>query len=111
MAKLTLLAMAKQACGEAGLPMPSSLMTTDVTATQLLALANREGRDCARAANGAGGWQALRKEYTFNVQSTGIIPNCSYTAGSNLITIGTPPTQAPQVGWPLRIMSIQVRLR
>jgi hypothetical protein len=41
----------------------------------------------------------LRKEYTFNVQSTGIIPLCSYTKGSNVITIGTPPTQAPQVGW------------
>ena len=100
MAKLTLLQMVTQACGEMGVPAPQTMSSaSDLSAIQLLALANREGRECARSANSAGGWQELRKEYTFNVQSTGIIPLCSYTKGSNVITIGTPPTQAPQVGW------------
>ena len=92
--------MVTQACGELGIAAPvTTVSATDLNAIQFLALANREGRECARAANSAGGWQELRKEYTFNVQSTGIIPNCSYTKNSNIITIGTPPTQAPQVGW------------
>ena len=100
MAKLTLLQMVTQACGEMGINAPLSVVAAgDSNSVQLLALANREGRECSRAANSAGGWQELRKEYTFNVQSTGIIPLCSYTKGSNVITIGTPPTQAPQVGW------------
>ena len=100
MAKKTLLQLVTSACGELGLSAPATLSSaSDLNAIQLLALANREGRECARAANSAGGWQELRKEYTFNVQSTGIIPLCSYTKGSNVITIGTPPTQAPQVGW------------
>ena len=100
MAKMTLLQMVQQACGEMGLPAPSTLaLKSDTNAVQLLALANREGRECSQAANSAGGWQALRGEYTFQVQSTGIIPNCSFTKGSNVVTIGTPPTQAPQLGW------------
>ena len=100
MAKMTLLQMVQQACGEMGLAAPQTMSSNaDLSAIQLLALANREGRECARSPSSAGGWQELRKEYTFNVQSTGMIPLCSYTAGSNVITIGTPPTQAPQVGW------------
>lgn len=100
MAKLTLLQMVQTAMGELGLPSPTSMTNTnDLNAVQLLAIANREGQECARAAGSAGGWQELRQEYTFNVQSTGIITGCSYAKGSSVITIGTPPTQAPQVGW------------
>lgn len=100
MAKKTLLQMVKQACGEIGIASPLSLQNpNDQNAVQLLALANREGTECAQAANSAGGWQELRAEYTFNVQSTGIIPGCSYAKGSNVITIGTPPISPPQVGW------------
>ena len=100
MAKMTLLQMVTQACGEMGIGAPGSLQaSSNTSAIQLLALANREGRECARGANSAGGWQELRNEYTFNVQSTGIVPGCSYAQGGNVITIGTPPMQAPQVGW------------
>ena len=92
--------MVSAACAELGLPAPASTVSTaDTNAVQFLALANREGKECSKAAGPAGGWQELRAEYTFNVQSTGIIPNCSYTSGSYTINIGTPPTQAPQVGW------------
>ena len=100
MAKMTLLAMAQMAMGEMGQPQPSTLFNAaDNTAAQLLSLANREGREAARMQNGNGGWQELRKENTWVVQSTGMIPSCSYTLNSNVITIGTPATQAPQVGW------------
>ena len=100
MAKLSLLTMVQTACAEMGLPQPVSMTNaSDTLAVQMLALANREVQDCIRLGGQAGGWQELRAQYTFNVQSTGLITNCSYTAGSNVITIGTPATQAPQVGW------------
>ena len=102
MAHLPLLTLVQSACGEMGIPAPSAVAgNTDATAQQMLALAHREGKECIQAANQAGGWQFLRKENLFQVQSTGIIPGCSFTVGSNVITIGTPPTQAPQVGWVL----------
>jgi len=102
MAKMSLLAMVQQACGELGLAQPLSVVdSNDAIAVQMLALASREGRECARKPGPVGGWPILRVENVFQVQSTGIIPNCSYTLGSNVITIGTPPTQAPQVGWVL----------
>jgi hypothetical protein len=99
-AKKTILTMVNDACSELGLDtVVSTTNAADLTATQLLALANREGKETSKRSTSAWGWQELRKEYTFNVQSTGIIPNCSFTTGSNVITIGTPPTQAPQIGW------------
>lgn len=102
MAKMTLLQMVQQACGELGVPQPNSVAdTTNAIAVQMLSLANREGRECARAEGSAGGWPILRQENVWQVQSTGMIPGCSFTQGSNVITIGTPPTQAPQVGWVL----------
>lgn len=102
MAKMTLLQMATQACGEMGFTPPSTLATTtDPTALLLLSLANREGLQCSKRPSSVGGWQELRQEYTFQTQTTGMIPACSYTKGNNVITIGTPPTQAPQVGWVL----------
>lgn len=102
MAKMTLLQMVQQACGELGIPQPISVQdTNDLTAVQMLALSTREGRECARRAGPVGGWPVLRFESTFQVQSTGMIPGCSYTASSNVITIGTPATQAPQIGWVL----------
>lgn len=89
-------------CDEVGLPRPASITTSsDQTARQMLALANREGFEISQRSSGLGSWNELRKEYTFQVQSTGVIPNCTITQGSNIITIGTPPTQAPQVGWVL----------
>lgn len=62
----TLLALVQQACSEINIPQPSSLVSsTDDQAIQLLALANREGKDFSHLANKNGGWQELYKEYTF----------------------------------------------
>jgi hypothetical protein len=99
-AKRTLVQLVGDALGEMGLPVLASVVGSgNATAVQMLALANRDAKETIRLGGQAGGWQELRKQYTFNVQSTGMIPGCSYTAGSNTITIGTPATQAPQVGW------------
>lgn len=100
MAHLTLAQMVQQACDELGVPRPVVVAnSTDQTARQLLAYAIREGQELAARSSSNQGWPILRGEYTFTVQSTGLIPNCSYTSGSNIVTIGTPPAQAPQVGW------------
>ena len=102
MPKLTLLQMVTAALGEQGLPAPVSVANSqDATAVQMLALANREGREARAYENGSGGWQLLRKENVFQVQSTGLVPGCTFTKSSNIITIGTPAVQAPLVGWVL----------
>jgi len=101
-AKQSLLQMTQAACGEMGLPLPVSVVdSTNLIAVQLLALANREAKEAMRRSDAAGGWQVMRKENVFQVQSTGLVPNCSFTKGSNVITIGVPATQAPQIGWVL----------
>jgi len=97
--KLTLLQMVQQACSEVGLSIPFTIFgNSDQQVIQLLSLAQREGYETYKMATRDYGWQALRREYTFPVQSTGLM-FVSYTAGSALITITTPGTQPPQVGW------------
>jgi hypothetical protein len=97
--KLTLLQMIQQACGELGLIQPSTIFgNSDQQIVQLLSLAQREGYETYKMSTKDYGWQTLRAEYLFNVQSTGI-QNVSYAQGSNLITWITPPAIQPAVGW------------
>jgi hypothetical protein len=66
----TLLQLVQQACSEINIPQPQSLISsTDDQSIQLLALANREGKDFSQLANKNGGWQELYKEYTFLTQA------------------------------------------
>lgn len=61
----TLLQMMQDVCNEVGIPMPSAVVTaTDQQVRQLLALANREGREQASA---PGGWPQLRGEQTITM--------------------------------------------
>jgi hypothetical protein len=63
----TLLQLVQQACLEIGIPAPSFLFgSVSDQERQLIALAQREGKEFARAANKNGGWQELRINYTFN---------------------------------------------
>lgn len=56
----------QQAANELGIPEPSQIIgAQDEQSKQLLALAQREGKDFSVLANKNGGWQALHKEYTF----------------------------------------------
>jgi len=87
-------------CDEVGLPRPPAVTTSsDITARQMLAFANREGFELSQKSSGLGSWQQLRKENIFQTNSTGVIPNCTITEGSNIVTIGTPPDQTPVAGW------------
>ncbi len=62
----TLLQLVQAAANELGIPEPSLLFGgTDDTSKQLLALAQREGKEFSESATDSGGWQALHKEYTF----------------------------------------------
>ena len=62
----TLLDLIQQAADEIGIPQPSAIIgQVDDQSRQLLALANREGKDFSIMANSRGGWQNLHKEHTF----------------------------------------------
>lgn len=62
----TFLQLIQQAANEIGIPEPSQIIgAQDEQSKQLLALAQREGKDFSVLANKNGGWQALHNEYTF----------------------------------------------
>jgi hypothetical protein len=87
----TFLRLMQDFADEVGIPQPSQVIgSADDTSRQLLALANREGKDFSVAANSKGGWQELHKEYRFTTVciegATGVT-----TAGSGIIT-GIPST-------------------
>lgn len=83
--KLTLLGLVSQACGELGLKSLSALFSNvDPQAIQLLALAQREGKDFYQMGRRREGWQALRGENIFTTLAyTG---TCSTTSGSAVLT-------------------------
>lgn len=63
----TLLQIVQAACDELGIPRPITVIgSMDAQAQQLLALSNRDGTDLALREGSAGGWQQLRREYTFD---------------------------------------------
>lgn len=82
---MTLLSVCKQAMDEIGLLAPTSIIgNPDPFALQLLALANRAGKELAQDADAAGYWQMLRKQFTF--QTTGIGPlTCTIIPGTPLL--------------------------
>lgn len=95
------------AANELGIPEPSQVIgASDDTSRQLLALANREGKEYSSMANGRGGWQNLHKEYTFQtdvVTLTGnttsgsaIVTGLSSTAGLTALTYGCSGTGIAQ---------------
>ena len=84
--KQTLLAMIQNACGELGIPKPTQVIGNyDPQVTQLLALANREGKELYNQGFKNDGWEALRKEYTFTINAVSGLTG-TFTKGSNTIT-------------------------
>lgn len=68
--KQTLLEMVQAATAELALPVPLSVVgNTDLQVKQILALANREGRETWQFATKNGGWQSLRGEHIFYTQA------------------------------------------
>jgi len=82
----TFLKLIQDFADEVGIPQPSQILGgADDTSRQLLALANREGKEFSSMANSKGGWQDLHKEYRFTtVCKVGLTGNT--TAGSGIIT-------------------------
>lgn len=82
---MSLVSVCAQAMQEIGLPAPQTIVgNPDPFAVQLLALANRAGKELAEDADAAGYWQFLRKQYTF--KTTGVGPyTCTIIPGSNLL--------------------------
>lgn len=86
MGQKTFLSLMQAVANEIGIPEPSQIIgAQDDQSKQLLALANREGKDFSVLANGSGGWQNLHKQYTFlTVALSGVTGDT--VAGSNVIT-------------------------
>lgn len=82
----SLLQLIQQAADELGIPQPSQIVgAVDDQSRQLLALANREGKEFSGMANSRGGWQDLHKEYSFETQ-TNAATTGDITLGSAVIS-------------------------
>lgn len=78
--------MVQNACAELALAQPTSLFgNSDRQATQLLALAQREGYEFSKKRNGIGGWTALRTEYQFTLTGSGNLTG-NFTNNSAVVT-------------------------
>ncbi len=63
---MTLLSIVQGVCDEIGFAAPTSVIgSADKTAIQMLALANRGGKQLAKRGKGIGGWAVLQTEHTF----------------------------------------------
>lgn len=83
--KLTLLELIGQACGELGLLALTQIFNNvDPQAIQLLALAQREGREFYQYGGRKGGWQALRGENIFTTVSSTV--TATTVSGSAIVT-------------------------
>jgi hypothetical protein len=66
---------------------PTSVVgNTDPTITQLLALANREGKYMSRVPGQWSGWPELRVQYTFSMVTAGQFTGITTTRGSSILT-------------------------
>lgn len=81
----TFLQLMQQAANELGIPEPSQIIgAQDEQSKQLLALAQREGKDFSVLANKNGGWQNLHREYTFTTVAE--VQTGTITSGSAVVT-------------------------
>jgi hypothetical protein len=83
---VSLLSVVQSVCNELGLIPPSAVAgNSDAQTVQLLALANRAGKELAESSASAGYWPQLRKQFTFTLQSAGPYTG-TITPGSNVVT-------------------------
>jgi hypothetical protein len=96
--KMTLLQMVQEACAELGITQPSTVIgNPDQQVIQILALANREGRDFSQRAHRIGGWQQMRQEYLFNTEGITDFSG-DLTEGATTI-VNMTSTVGLEVGW------------
>lgn len=86
----TFLQLMQQAANELGIPEPSLIIGgQDDQSKQLLAIAQREGKDFSVMANKNGGWQDLHKEYAF---TTSVSTQTGTTVSGSAIVTGLSDT-------------------
>jgi hypothetical protein len=97
---MSLLTIVAQTFGEIGLPPPTAVVgNTDANVIKGLALANRAAWILRSTPNADDYWQALRKQYLFNLLGIGPFTG-TFTYNSNVITGVTGTNLAGvQVGW------------
>lgn len=84
--KLNLLGLVGAACDEIGIKAPLTIVSNlDPQVKQLLALANREGKEFFEIAHRLGGWEELRGEYKFTTSAITTLTG-NLTSGSPVIT-------------------------
>ncbi|MGL4999522.1 MAG: hypothetical protein ACRC5T_11185 [Cetobacterium sp.] len=92
----TLLQLVQQAANEIGLPEPLFLFgNQNDQEKQLIALAIREGKDFSSVANKNGGWQNLRKDYSFSTE----ILNTAGDTTVNSAIVNIPDTTGLDATW------------
>lgn len=95
--KRTLVQLVQDACNELGIPTPNTVVgNVDSNVQQLLALAQREGKEYYSLAHRICGWQQLRTQHLFNTEGTTVTGNV--TDGSAVVT-GISSTSGLEVGW------------
>lgn len=78
--------MVQNACNEMGIAAPTQVVgNSDPQITQLLALANREGKEMYNQGFGRDGWEILRKQYTFTINAVSSLTG-KFTSGSPIVT-------------------------
>lgn len=90
--KLTLLQIIQNVYNELGLgsnPPTQVISNSNQQIVQLLALANREGKNFYNAGFGLGGWQSLRREQLMIINAVSGLTG-TFTPGSNVITSVSP---------------------
>lgn len=84
--KRTFLQIIQTVCQEIAIPVPTfAFGNTDPQVVQLIALANREGREFSSLPNKNGGWQELRKQYAFSTAGVGSLTG-NTTISSAVVT-------------------------
>lgn len=99
MAQRTLLQIVTAACDELGIQRPTSVVgSSDQQVQQLLALANREGKELSSREGIHGGWPQLRKEHTITTVSS----QADYAFPSDLQYFMNTTAWDRTQKWPLR---------
>ena len=84
---MSLLSMVQTVCLEVGIPQPNAALTSnDPQILQIVALAQREGKELAAFPVKDGAWSVLQKQYLFTTQFL-TVAGCTLVAGSAAVTV------------------------
>ena len=93
---MSILSMIQTVCAEVGIPIPNAAMTSgDPQIVQMVALAQREGRELASFAVKDACWSVLQKQYLFTTQFI-TLAGCTLTLNSGVVLV--PSTTGLSVG-------------